>query len=98
MDENIVKIIAAVLGSGALSALVSNIFSLIKEKRGTNKLVMMLTADKIYDNFEKMCEDGFAENEKYKLTLKMYEIYKEQGGNGYADDLKSRAEKLPINK
>lgn len=98
MDENIVKIIAAVLGSGALSALVSNIFALLKEKRGIYKMVMILAADKIYDNFEKMCQDGYAENEKYKLTVKMYEIYKEQGGNGYADDLKSRAEKLPINK
>ena len=97
-DEMITKIVVAVIGSGALSALVSNLFSLIKEKRGINKLVMMLTADKIYDNFEKMCEDGYADDEKYKLTVDMYATYKEQKGNGYADALKNKADKLPIKK
>lgn len=98
MSEDVVKIILAVLSSGALSALISNLFALAKEKKGLNKLVMMLTADKIYDNFEKMCDEGCADDEKYKLTLDMYTTYKEQKGNGYADDLKKRAEKLPIKK
>ena len=96
--EQITTIIVAILGSGALSALVSNLFSLFKEKKGLNKLVMMLTADKLYDNFEKMCEDGYAEEEKFKLSIDMYTIYKEQKGNGYADALKNKAEKLPIKK
>ncbi len=96
MSESTVKVVVAILSSGALSAIVSNVFTMLKEKKGINELVMLLTADKIYDNFEKMCEDGYVEEEKYKLTLKMYNTYKEQKGNGYADDLKKRAERLPI--
>ena len=97
-NELVVKIIVAVLGSGAFSALVSNLFTLIKEKRGKDKLIMMITASMIYDNFEKMCEEGYADDEKYKLTVDMYTAYKEQKGNGYADALKNKADKLPIKK
>ena len=102
MEDIITKIILAVLGSGAFSALVSGLVSYFNEKRkdkkGSGQLIMMLTADKIYDNLEKFCEEGFANDEQYKLTLDMYKIYKEQGGNGYAEELKKRAEKLPIKK
>lgn len=95
-DELIVKIVAAVLGSGALSAVVSNLFSLLKEKKGINKLIMMLTARELYQMGEKFVGQGYADNEELKLFTDMFKIYKEQDGNGYADALKDRVDKLPI--
>ena len=69
-----------------------------KEKKGTGKLIMMLTATALYEKGEKFVTQGYADDEEYKLFLDMYQIYKDQEGNGYADDLKKRAEKLPIKK
>ena len=101
-EKLITQIIIAVIGSGAFSAIVSGIVSAASEKRkdkkGTGKLIMMLTADALYKRGEKFCEQGYADDEEYKLFLDMYSIYKDQEGNGYADDLKKRAEKLPIKK
>lgn len=94
------EIILAVLGSGALSALISGLISYLnerrKEKKGTGKLIMMLTADALYKRGEKFVEQGYADSEELKLFSDMYKIYKEQDGNGYADGLKERSDKLPI--
>lgn len=101
-DELIVKIVAAVLGSGAFSALVSGIMSYLNEKRkdkkGSGKLIMMLTARELYQMGEKFVSQGYADNEELKLFTDMFKIYKEQDGNGYADALKDRVDKLPIKK
>ena len=45
-----------------------------------------------------LVEQGYADNEELKLFNDMYKIYKEQDGNGYADTLKERSDKLPIKK
>ena len=96
------QIIIAILGSGALSALVSGLVAYLndkrKEKKGTGKLIMMLTARELYQMGEKFVAQGYADNEELKLFNDMYKIYKEQGGNGYADTLKERSDKLPIKK
>ena len=94
--EFVTKVVIAVLSSGALSALVSGIFSLIKDKRGTGRMVVLLAGDRLYEKGKKICEQDFVDGEEYKQYCEMYKCYKELDGNGYADGFKSRMDKLPI--
>lgn len=93
-------VIIAILGSGAFSALVSGIVSMIserrKEKKGDSKCIMMLMADAIYTKGERLSKEDKVESEELKLFVDMYDLYKKKGGNGYADDLKNKVTSKPL--
>lgn len=97
-DELVVKIVVAVLGSGAFSALVSGFVAWLKDKRGEGKCLMMLMADAVYTKGEKLSSQSEVSREEKKLFDDMYDLYKKQGGNGYADDLKEAVKKIPVKK
>ena len=95
-EESIVTIVVAVLGSGAFSALVSGFVSWLKDKRGEGKCILMLMADAVYTKGEKLSKQPEVSREEKKLFDDMYDLYKKQGGNGYADDLKNLVKNKPV--
>ena len=100
MNDMTEAIIIAILGSGAFSALVSGVVSMIserrKEKKGDSKCIMMLMADAIYTKGERLSKEDKVESEELKLFVDMYDLYKKKGGNGYADDLKNKVTSKPL--
>ena len=97
MDE---KIIIAIIGSGALSALISGlvtiITSLIEKKKGSDDLLLNNTAIILTLMAHGYLADRHIDSEGLKLFMDTYKLYKEKDGNGYIDNLKTRIEKLPL--
>ena len=93
-------IIIAIIGSSALSALISGlvtiITSLIKKKKGNDELMMMNSAALMTLMAKTFLQMGYADGESRKLFLDMYKLYKDKDGNGYVDNLKDLILKLPI--
>lgn len=93
-------IIIAIIGSSALSALVSGlvtiITSLIKKKKGSDDLLLNNTAIILTLMAHGYLAEKHVDSEGLKLFIDTYKLYKEKDGNGYVDNLKSRLEKLPL--
>ena len=95
------EIIIAIIGSGALSALVSALVSLMnakqRAKKGNDDLILMMSAYSIYSLGEAAIKDGYISFRKLELFNDMYNKYKEQkNANGYADVIKEKVNSLPI--
>ena len=94
------NIIIAILGSGAFSALVTGIINLInarqKAKKGSDEMILMLTASQLYMMGESIITRGAVTFKELELFNDMYDLYKKKDGNGYVDDLKKRISALPI--
>lgn len=94
------NIIIAILGSGAFSALVTGIINLInarqKAKKGSDEMILMLTASQLYMMGESIITRGAVTFKELELFNDMYDLYKKKEGNGYVDDLKKRISALPI--
>ena len=96
-----VNIIAAVLGSGALSALVSGLFSLALQRRKKDGGVAAGTRMLLYDRIKYLGRKHIAENEiaaeDLEDLIQMHRIYHDDlGGNGYLDSIMEAVKRLPI--
>lgn len=100
MSDAISKIIVAILGSGAFSALVTGVINLLnakqKAKKGSDEMILMLTASQLYMMGESIITRGTVTFKELELFNDMYSLYKKKDGNGYVDDLKSRISSLPV--
>lgn len=100
MSEAVQKIIMAILGSGAFSALVTGVINLLnarqKAKKGSDEMILMLTAGQLYMMGESMITRGEVTFRELELFNDMYALYKKKDGNGYVDDLKKRISSLPV--
>ncbi len=94
------EIIFAIIGSGALSALIAGIFNLINNKMQRksiqSKLLMGMAYSKIIETAERYIQQGYIPTDEYKeLEHYFYMPYKEMGGNGTAQKLMAEVAKLP---
>lgn len=93
-------IIIAIIGSGALSALVSGLVTYLngrrKAKSGLDKGVRMLLLAEIKMSGSKYCSDGHISFGELESFTEMYNVYKALGGNGYAEAVKHKVEALPV--
>lgn len=93
-------IVIAILGSGAFSALISGIITLItarqKEKKGSDELILFLTAAMLYNLAEQALSKKSITMRGLELFNDMYDKYKAKGGNGYVDILKMKVNALPV--
>ena len=97
------EIFAAVLGSGALSALISGAFGLIRDRRakkdGVRAGVRQLLYDKIKFLGRKYIAEGEVSCEDLEDLMEMHKIYHDElSGNGYLDHIMAEVKKLRIGK
>ena len=90
------EILIAILGSGALSSIISFVLQALKDRKRSNKIDKFLLLHLI----EETCKDALSDNRITKEDLQkldeMYTLYKGIGGNGYADSIVAQVKKLPI--
>jgi len=93
--------VIAIIGSGALSALIAGIFNLIqgrqKNEQGIAKGVRQLLYDRIKHRGKRYIADGSISLDELEDLIEMHTIYHDDlGGNGYLDSLMAQVKKLPI--
>ena len=90
------QIFIAIIGSGALSTIISFVLQAIKDKKRSNRIDKFLLLHLI----EETCRDAIAEGRIAREDLQkldeMYTMYKDIGGNGYADAIVNRVRSLPV--
>lgn len=94
-------IVIAVLGSGALSAVISGVFGLLQTRRKRNDGVTAGVQQLMYDRIKYLCKahlsrEYIASNDLEDL-IRMHKIYHDDlNGNGYLDELMAAVSKLEI--
>ncbi|MCC8121063.1 MAG: hypothetical protein LIO42_03550 [Oscillospiraceae bacterium] len=94
-------IVVAIIGSGALSALISGAFTLLQNRKKKTDGVTNGVQQLLYDRIKYLCkahlERGrIATNDLADLE-RMLEIYHDDlDGNGFLDDLMKAVRRLPI--
>lgn len=93
-------IVIAIIGSSAFTVVINAIVELIKtvysKKSGQAKAInfCLLASLQIYG--ERLIDRQMATREELSQFNEMLDLYKKQGGNGYAEKLKSEVDKLPL--
>jgi hypothetical protein len=95
------EVALAIIGSGALSVLISNLFSLYRDKRRIGTGVEAGVRQLLYDRIKFLCmrhiERGYITAGDLEDVLEMHKIYHDDlDGNGYLDSLIDRVKRLPI--
>lgn len=94
------EIIIAIIGSGALSALVSGGIALLngkrKAKRGIDRAVSFLILGELERQFDKLVAKGKCSRKDMKRFREVYDTYKSLGGDGYADDMLEAIKELEV--
>ena len=94
-----VEIIIAILGSGALSAFISGIFVLIRDRKAKNDGVRAGVRQLLYDKIKCLgrayIADGEITPEDLEDMINMHRIYHDElNGNGYLDHVIEEVKKL----
>lgn len=91
----------AIIGSGALSALISGFFTLAANKKKKAGGVTAGTRILLYDRIKYLGRSyiraGSIASEDLEDIIEMHKVYHDDlGGNGYLDSLMDRVKKLPV--
>lgn len=93
------EIIIAIIGSGAFSALVSGLVALRgtskKKKKSDDKALQMLLLGEIKRQGKDYLLQGEIDLEDLSAFNELYDVYKEKGGNGYAEAIHKDVNLLP---
>ena len=86
------EILIAILGSGLLSTLITNLFSTHKDKTNKNTGITKALRALLYDKIKYLCKkhiaNGFITFEDYEDLVALHKIYHDDlCGNGYLDNL-----------
>lgn len=94
------EITIAIIGSGALSALISGVMAAMREKRkskkGVGRAVSFLILGELERQFDKIIAKGCASRKDMKRFREVYDTYKSLGGDGYADDMLEAIKELEV--
>ena len=97
--EFILAMVGAIFASGGFWAVINGVVQhFLQKKSKTQKAILGLLHDRIYDICHGMIEKGFVETDEYKNLLALYEPYTDMGGNGTAKQLKEQVDDIPIGK
>lgn len=96
------EIIVAIIGSGALSTLISLLVGRRNEKKDEARTVedalQCLCLGEIRRSGEKHIARGQIAPDDYQEFVDLYDVYKRLGGNGYAERIKDAIDELPLTK
>lgn len=99
-EINITQVIIAIIGSGALSAVISGLFQVLakknEKKSASGKALLALLWDSTDSLGQRYIEEGSITADELHRILTMFEAYKGLGGNGYMDTLIDNVKRLPI--
>ena len=95
------QIIIAIIGSGALTALITNIFSMIKDRKdkshGIAEGVQLLLYDRIKSLSKSYIKDGKISPEALEDLTRMWTCYHDDlDGDSFLDSLMAAVKRLPI--
>lgn len=90
------QIIIAIIGSGALSTVISFVLQALKDRKRSNRIDKFLLLHLIEETCRDAIADGRVCREDLQKLDEMYTMYKDIGGNGYADAIVSRVKALPV--
>lgn len=95
------EIAIAIIGSGALSALISNIFTMVqmskKKQTGERKALQILLSDNIKRKAEEYLSNGEISTDDLQDLLRSWECYhNDLDGNGYLDNVVAAVKRLPL--
>ncbi|MCD8365993.1 MAG: hypothetical protein LUC83_09360 [Clostridiales bacterium] len=95
------EIIVAIIGSGALSVIISNIFSIVKAKKGKKSGEAAGVQLLLYDRIKHLCkshiERGYIATNDLDDLERMHKVYHDDlNGNGFLDDLMRNVRRLPV--
>ncbi len=93
------EIIIAILGSGALSALISGIFGYFRDRKTKNDGVRAGVRQLLYDKIKSLGKEyitiGEITSEDLEDMINMHRIYHDElNGNGYLDHVMEEIKKL----
>lgn len=93
-------IIIAIISSGALSTLITGLFSIYKSRRekqdGVTAGVRMLLYDRVKFLGKKYLEKGMVTAEELEDLVEMHRLYHNMGGNGFLDSIMDSVKHLQI--
>lgn len=89
-------VILAILGSGAVSALISGIFNLVERRREKDDAIQLMLYHDIKAECREYIAEGSIDSESLEVLIKMHDTYHKRGGNGYLDKMMADVKKLPV--
>lgn len=94
-------IIIAILGSGALSALVSGVFTLIANRKNKEtaerKAMRLIMYRTIKQDAQAYIERGYVRPDELEDIVAYHNCYhSDLGGNGFLDSLMDKVKRLPV--
>lgn len=95
------EIVIAIIGSGALSAIISGIFAIIQTKHKKQDGVTAGVQQLLYDRIKYLCKShikrGYIATNDLDDLERMHKIYHDDlSGNGFLNDLMDKVRKLPV--
>ena len=70
----------------------------IKQRDAERTIILAMSRTMLLDNYEKCVNKGCYTVEEREVYHKLYEAYKDDGGNSIIDEIAPRIRKLPIEK
>lgn len=90
------EFVLAFIGGGALMAVVQIVREAVDRKSAKSLALQFLLLDHIRNYAAGPIQRQLITPEELKEWLEMHKTYKKLGGNGYADELKEKITRLPL--
>ncbi|MCD8364703.1 MAG: hypothetical protein LUC83_02590 [Clostridiales bacterium] len=95
------EIVVAIIGSGALSAVISGVFAIAQTKKTKKDGVTAGVQQLLYDRIKYLCKShldrGYIATNDLDDLERMHEIYHDDlDGNGFLTDLMDNVRRLPV--
>lgn len=90
------EFILAFIGGGALMTIVQIVREIADKKSAKSVALQFLLLDHIRNYAAIPIQHEKITPEELKEWLEMYKTYKKLGGNGYADEMKEKVTRLPL--
>lgn len=101
MSDNLTTIIVAIVGSGALSTLISQICNAVErkaaKKSGAQEGIRLVLKDRLRHLCVKYIEQGWIYEDELEDIMAMHACYHDRlNGNGYLDTLMDKVKALEV--
>ena len=90
------EFILAFISGGALMAVVQIIREIVDRRSAKSMALQFLLLQYIRDYAAHIIQRGKVTPEELKEWLEMHKTYKKLGGNGYADELREKVTRMPL--
>jgi len=93
-------ILIAIVSSGALSTLITCVFKIIESNNSRTNMQQLVNQEmllwRIKDGGKKALAANEITHEEFEDLTRVYTLYKQLGGNGFAEAVMSKVKALPL--